>query len=57
MKIQATIKATKGEESVLCVLPNGKQVEITMVSSIGEDVMAEPDVHEALKILKRYMNW
>ena len=49
------ILATKRDESVLCVLPDGASVEITMVSATGEDVAQEPDIQEAVKLLQRYL--
>ncbi len=44
-------------ESVLCTLPNGEQVEITMLSAEGEDVLSEPDIQIAVDMLFEYSDF
>ena len=50
------ILANKLEDGVVCVLPDGYRVEITMVSVEGEDVYDIPDIHEAMKLLHRHLS-
>lgn len=45
------VTATQYEESVVCTLPEGKQIEIIMVSVKGEDHCARPNLDEAPNIL------
>lgn len=47
MKIFASILP----ESVLCTLPDGEQVEVTMLSVEGDEVFAEPDIKQAVEIV------
>lgn len=43
-------------ESILCTLPNGDQIEITMLCAEGEDCYAEPEAHGAVDLLLTYLN-
>ena len=45
------IIAHQQNEIIICKLPNGKVVEITMVSVHGEDVSEEVDIHEAVRLV------
>lgn len=47
------ISARKQGESVVCKLPNGGFIEITMVSAQGDDSRSVADVKEAVKILRQ----
>ena len=49
------ILARKEDDFVLCLLPNGQAIEITMVGADGEDVYAKPDINEAIKLLLRHL--
>lgn len=51
--MQVTTQQTK--ESILCSLPDGRQVEIIMVNMIGEDCEIELDLPTALKMLQYYL--
>ena len=48
------ILATKLEESVLCIMPSGEHIEITMLCAFGEEVAADPDVKRAITLLFKY---
>jgi len=45
------IFASKLTESVLCTLPNGEQVEVTMLNIEGDEVSAEPNIERAVEIV------
>jgi sRNA-binding carbon storage regulator CsrA len=47
------ISARKQGESVVCELPNGGSIEITMVSTQGDSSRSVADVKEAVKILRK----
>lgn len=47
------ISAKKQGESVVCELPNGGSIEITMVSTQGEDARSTTNVQDAVKILRQ----
>ena len=47
------ISAKQQGESVVCVLPNGGRIEITMVSAQGEDVRSTTNVQDAVNILRQ----
>ena len=47
------ILATKQGESVVCELPNGVSIEITMVSAQGEESRSITNVQDAVKILRQ----
>ena len=42
-------------DSVVCHLPDGREVEIIILSMEGEDITVETDLPEALKVLRRYL--
>lgn len=50
------IIASQLTESVLCTLPTGDQVEVTMLSLEGEDCCAEPSIEGAVQILLNYFD-
>lgn len=52
MKNTETIFATKENDMVICTFPNGKIVELSMVSVHGEDVTVESNVQAALTLIK-----
>lgn len=43
------------EESVLCHLPNGEQVEVTMVQTEGEDAEPIAEISEAMRALQAHL--
>ena len=43
-------------ESVLCTLPSGEQIEVTMVCAEGDECFAEPNVEGAVDILTTYFD-
>lgn len=43
--------ATQYEDSVVCTLPQGREVEIIMVSAEGDECHAEPNLNSAQDIL------
>ncbi len=45
------VTATQYEESVVCRLPQGREIEIIMVSAEGDEYSAEPNVESAPSIL------
>lgn len=47
------ISAKQQGESVVCKLPNGGSIEITMVSAKGDDVQSITNVQDAVKILRQ----
>ncbi|MFT4630684.1 MAG: sRNA-binding carbon storage regulator CsrA [Arenicella sp.] len=47
------ILATKQGETVVCELPNGDSIEITMVSAQGEDSRSIANVKDAVKLLRQ----
>lgn len=49
------IIASQLSESVLCTLPNGEQVEVTMLCAEGDDYLAEPNVDGAVEILINHL--
>lgn len=46
------VVATQSEESVICSFPEGKEIEIFMISAEGESLHCEPDVESAQSILQ-----
>ena len=50
------IIANKRNELIECRLPNGKIVEITMVSVEGEEVFVETDIHEAVRLVHQSLS-
>ncbi len=50
------IVATQRNESVVCELPNGHQIEVTQLVVSGEDVAIETDVNDAVKLLEQHLN-
>ena len=49
------ILARKEDDFVLCLLPNGQAIEITMLSADGEDVYASPNIDEAIRLLLQHL--
>lgn len=49
------ILARREDDFVLCLLPDGRAIEITMVGADGEDVYARPDINEAVRLLLQYL--
>lgn len=43
------------KDSIVCRLPDGREVEIVIASAEGEDVLIETPLPEALKVLRRYL--
>ena len=50
------IIAKQMSESVICILPTGDQVEITMLGAQGDECFAEPNVEAAVDLLTSYLN-
>lgn len=48
MKIRAQLVG----EAIVCELSDGHQIEITMVSVMGEDVFAETDIQYAVRLIE-----
>lgn len=46
------VVATQLEESVICSFPEGKEIEIFMISAEGDNLCYEPDVECAQSILQ-----
>ena len=44
--------AKRVEETVVCTLPQGLEIEIIMISAEGEEYHAEPDLHSAPGIIE-----
>ena len=38
------------KDKIVCTLPNGKEVEVSMISMEGEDVCEETDLAEAARL-------
>ncbi len=55
MEVFMKILARKEDDFVLCLLPDGRAIEITMVGADGEDFYARPDIREAITLLLRHM--
>ncbi|MBT8114320.1 MAG: hypothetical protein KJP04_03010 [Arenicella sp.] len=49
------ILARREDDFVLCLLPDGRAIEITMVGADGEDLYDRPDIHEAIGLLLQYL--
>jgi sRNA-binding carbon storage regulator CsrA len=47
------ILARQQGETVVCELPNGDSIEITMVSTQGEDSRSIANVKDAVKLLRQ----
>lgn len=45
------VVAEQHPDSVVCKFPNGKEVEVTMISVHGEDVTVEENIHEAIRVV------
>lgn len=45
------ILAQQNEESVLCIMPNGDAIEVTILVVEGEGFTAHPNVQEAVNLL------
>lgn len=45
------------QESVLCTLPWGEQVEITMLCAYEEEVVANPNIQLALDLLVKHFHF
>jgi hypothetical protein len=45
------ILAQENEESVLCIMPNGDAVEVTMLVVEGDEFTAQPNAQEAVNLL------
>lgn len=50
-----SITTTRIKESIICSLPDGRQIEISMVSLEGEEVEVELDLTVALRVLQHYL--
>jgi hypothetical protein len=50
------IIASQLPESVLCTLPNGQHVEVTMLVAERDDVFADPNVEAAVTLLSTYFD-
>ena len=50
------IIANRHNELIECKLPNGKIIEITMVSVKGEEVFLDTDIHEAVRLIHQSLN-
>ncbi|MFT6408734.1 MAG: hypothetical protein ACJAQ6_002155 [Arenicella sp.] len=50
------IIASQLAESVLCTLPNGQHVEVTMLVAEQDDCFAEPNVEAAVTLLTSYFD-
>ncbi len=48
--------ASQLSESILCTLPNGEQIEITMLRSEGDDCFAEPSIKAAINLVMKYLD-
>lgn len=46
------ILAQLSNESVLCKLPNGSEIEITLISISGEDFSPDLDIQAAIQLLQ-----
>lgn len=50
------IIASQLPESVLCTLPNGEHIEVTMLVAERDDVFAEPNAEAAVALLSSYFD-
>jgi len=50
------ILATQRSESVICELPDGRQIEVTQLVVFGDEVEIETDVNDAVKLLEQHLN-
>lgn len=50
-----SITTQQVKDSIICGLPDGRQIEISMVNMEGEDAEVELDVHTALRVLHYYL--
>ena len=50
------IIASKRKELIECHLPNGRIVEITMVSVEGDEAFVDTDIHEAVKLVHQSLS-
>jgi hypothetical protein len=50
--IEMRVVATQLEESVVCRLPEGEEIEIFMLCVEGDEFYAEPDIETAQSILQ-----
>jgi sRNA-binding carbon storage regulator CsrA len=55
MEVNMLISTQQLSDSVVCRLPDGREVEIVIVSMSGEDVMVESDIPAAVKVLRQYL--
>jgi len=49
--------ASQLPESILCTLPNGEQIEVTMLCSEGDDCFAEPSIEAAINLVMKYLDF
>ncbi|NND82383.1 MAG: hypothetical protein HKN50_08140 [Gammaproteobacteria bacterium] len=49
------ILARKEDDFVLCLLPDGQAIEITMVKADGEDFYPRPNIDEAIRLLLQHL--
>jgi sRNA-binding carbon storage regulator CsrA len=55
MEVNMLITTEQLSDSVVCRLPDGREVEIVIVSMSGEDVILESDIPAAVKVLRQYL--
>lgn len=48
------LMVTKQDESVICWLPDGDRVEVTMVSMQGDEITPEIDFVQAVRLLQQH---
>jgi len=51
------ILARLSNESVLCVMPNGNEIEITLINVMGEDATIDLDIQSAIKLIRENPQW
>ena len=50
MEVTMKIITKQYKDIIVCILPNGKEVEVSMISMEGEDVCQETDLTEAARL-------
>lgn len=55
--LNQAVAAQEQEGYVLCMLPNGDELEITMLEACGEEFEVKTNAQEALNLLTEYKQW
>lgn len=53
MEVRMKISLRRVDDTIICTLPNGRELELVMISAIGEDHSIELDLQYAEQVVQR----